>query len=441
MSRKVKLNKKELSSKIAILVVVAIVLVISCLFFSAPIEKALGIGITEKSGKYVDADVVMQNQMVVHYLDVGQADCTLIELPDGKTMLIDAGDIETKQEVVEYIKAVLGQSTIIDYFVLTHSDSDHVGGAVNVLTNFDVLNIYRPLAFAGYSKVGDSTSFDNFDCSSAENLSFVYNYLKSKNQDSEEYKLVKNLPRIYTTVYNQTIQAIYNEHAEGANVCVSYDGLVLDTTGYEIEFYAPLVADCSVAIETLSNKTTGKITKGYGTGAEGKNAISPVIRVEYQDAKFVFTGDITDNAEEDVLDSLQSQDIEELKDADVYQAGHHGASNSNTQEFLNLLSPTYTVVSSNNEGNEYGHPTPEFLERLEKVGHDITDYLLRTDMQGNIIFGVSDSGVITYAANIELENTVFEVAWWQVAVGIFIVTAVVLFNIKVPKQAKRKYSK
>ena len=138
---------------------------------------------------------------------------------------------------------------------------------------------------------------------------------------------------------------------------------------------------------------------------------------------------------------MQSQDIEELKDADVYQAGHHGASNSNTQEFLNLLSPTYTVVSSNNEGNEYGHPTPEFLERLEKVGHDITDYLLRTDMQGNIIFGVSDSGVITYAANIELENTVFEVAWWQVAVGIFIVTAVVLFNIKVPKQAKRKYSK
>ena len=152
----------------------------------------------------------------------------------------------------------------------------------------------------------------------------------------------------------------------------------------------------------------------------------------------MFTGDITDKAEEDVLESLSSTDREELSNVTVYQAGHHGASNSNSQDFLNLLSPKYTVVSSNNKGNEYGHPTPEFLERLEKVGHDITDYLLRTDQQGNILFGISSTGEVVYAANVELENTVFEVEWWQICIGIFVVVTIILFNIKIPQKASRK---
>ena len=107
MRKKIKLNKKELVAKISILVVLGIALLASCLFFSNPIEAALGIGKTGKSGKYVEVNVVTQNSFVVHYIDVKQADCTFIELPDGKTILIDAGDEGTADEVVEYISAVL----------------------------------------------------------------------------------------------------------------------------------------------------------------------------------------------------------------------------------------------------------------------------------------------------------------------------------------------
>jgi len=78
----------------------------------------------------------------VHYLDVGQADSEFIELPDGKTMLIDAGNKGDGSSVVSYIKN-LGYSTI-DYLVATHPHEDHIGGMATVINNFDIGQIYMP---------------------------------------------------------------------------------------------------------------------------------------------------------------------------------------------------------------------------------------------------------------------------------------------------------
>ncbi len=441
MRKKVKLSKKEISIKLIILLVIAAALIVSC-FYGAPIEAALGIGKTGKSGSYVGVEVVTANDFVVHYIDVKQADCTFIELPDGKTMLIDAGDVGTADDVVEYIQAVLGTSKTIDYFVLTHSDSDHVGGAPEVFTAFDIVNIYRPFALAG-SYSGDSTAIDSFTCNSLDYLKDAYNYLRD-NASLKTY--ASKLPRVKTQIYNRVVEAMYQEKytdVDYATVTVNYDGLKINSTDatkpYEIEFYAPLLIDQEIDLSTITNvnntRTHGFVTKGYGsTTAEGYNSVSPVIRIEYLENKFVFTGDIYEDAEIDVVNSFTSQDKQELSQITVYQAGHHGATNSNTEEFLNVITPKYIVVSSNPEGNKYGHPTEEFLSRIEKLPHNITDYLLRTDKQGTIVFGVSNTGEITYAANVELTNTVFEVEWWYIAVGIFIVSAVILFNIKMPKR-------
>ena len=443
MRRKVKLNKKELISKSIILLIIGVALALSCIFYSAPIEAALGIGKTDKSGNYVGVEVVTQNDFVVHYIDVKQADCTFIELPDGKTMLIDAGDLETADDVVEYVQAVIEESKTIDYFVLTHSDSDHVGGAPAVFEAFDVLNIYRPFALAGKYTVDGSQAQQYFDCNDAEDLETIYNTMKN---DESLASYASKIPRVKTNIYNQVVEAIYSEKYNNdtsyATVTVNYDGLCINSSDaenpYEIEFYAPLLIDPQIELDGIAQmRTKGFVTKGYGAySATGYNSISPVIRIEYMGNKFLFTGDIYENAEAEVVDSFLSEDYEELANITVYQAGHHGASNSNTEEFLNIITPTYTVVSSNNDGNDYGHPTPEFLDRIAALPHDITDYLLRTDMQGNIVFGVSSTGDISYAANVELTNTVFEVEWWHIAVGIFVVVAVLLFNIKVPQKSK-----
>ena len=61
----------------------------------------------------------------VHFIDVGQGDCTFIELPNGKTVLIDGGRSEYSGVVVGYIKN-LGYKKI-DCIIATHSDADHIG--------------------------------------------------------------------------------------------------------------------------------------------------------------------------------------------------------------------------------------------------------------------------------------------------------------------------
>jgi len=102
---------------------------------------------TETAASTEDAiETVMQTSgggvLRVHYLDAGQADSEFIELPDGKTMLIDAGNKGDGSSVVSYIKN-LGYSTI-DYLVATHPHEDHIGGMATVINSFNIGQIYMP---------------------------------------------------------------------------------------------------------------------------------------------------------------------------------------------------------------------------------------------------------------------------------------------------------
>jgi competence protein ComEC len=76
-----------------------------------------------------------EGNLSVYFLDVGQGDSALF-LVDGKTILIDAGEIEMGDQVVTDLKR-LGV-TRIDLLVATHPHSDHIGGMQKVLLAFPV---------------------------------------------------------------------------------------------------------------------------------------------------------------------------------------------------------------------------------------------------------------------------------------------------------------
>lgn len=93
------------------------------------------------------------DMLVAHFIDVGQGDANFIELPNGETMLIDAGIQSSGDDIIEYIEN-LGY-TDIDYVVSTHPHADHIGGMALVIEAFNVENIYMPKA------VSTSKTYEN----------------------------------------------------------------------------------------------------------------------------------------------------------------------------------------------------------------------------------------------------------------------------------------
>lgn len=122
-------------------------------------------------------------------------------------------------------------------------------------------------------------------------------------------------------------------------------------------------------------------SNSYGGNA---NDYSVAILLEYGKNRFLFTGDAEEASEAEML----SNGIE--LSADVYKVAHHGSRSASTQEFLNAVHPKYAVISCG-EGNSYGHPHAEVLNRLRSMGVEV----FRTDEQGSIIAS-SDGENITW---------------------------------------------
>lgn len=97
--------------------------------------------------KVEDADSIEQqnlplSRMKVHYIDVGQADATLIEYNQGDeafAVLIDTGDWSST-EVVSYLQA--HNITDIDIVAITHPHADHIGQLDKIIRTFDVSEVW-----------------------------------------------------------------------------------------------------------------------------------------------------------------------------------------------------------------------------------------------------------------------------------------------------------
>lgn len=104
------------------------------------------------------------------------------------------------------------------------------------------------------------------------------------------------------------------------------------------------------------------------------NNYSVVIKADYGENSFLFTGDAEKLVEDEILESNYN-----IK-ADVLKVGHHGSSTSSSEKFLNKVSPKYAVISCG-VNNEYGHPHKETLEKLKE--RNIKTY--RTDLEGTVV--------------------------------------------------------
>lgn len=245
------------------------------------------------------------NRMMVHFISVGQGDAIAVNLPNDEILVIDTGPKSTAVTFTNYIKdKVLNnrRDRIIDYLILTHADADHIGGALRLLNEFQVKNIYVPFL--------ESTSSTYLE---------LINFIKNG-----DYNLITALS----------------------------DDLV--SNEYGVQIFGPFEASDA-------------------------NDTCPIIRLEYLNVSFLFTGDISTEIE----DLLLLEYYNEI-DSDIIKIAHHGSKYSSSLEFLQAVSPKYAVISCGN--NSYGHPTYIVLNNITEV--DATT--MRTDIAGNILFSVRE---------------------------------------------------
>ena len=243
-------------------------------------------------------------------LDSG--DSTLIISPHGKTILIDGGE-EEKNVLVPYLLA--RKIKKIDYLVISHFDSDHVGGIFSVIMNLKVGKVI----------------------------------ISKQKEDSENYQ------RFIKMVKQKNIKVLVMEKG---------DKIIIDN-----DLFFDVLWPLKLINENVLNNN------------------SLVLKLCYKDFSMIFTGDIEEIAESEILKEYE-KNISTLK-ATILKVAHHGSKTSSTQEFISKVKPQISLIGVE-KNNKFGHPNEEVIERLEKIGSKI----YRTDLMGEIKIVVNKKGKI-----------------------------------------------
>ena len=364
MARRRKI-KKHTASKIIIAVVVILLIVAIALgiFYAVAPDKFKEFVNRLFPEQDPPTQPTLEGTLEMTVIDIGQGDCIFLQFPDGQTMIMDAGSEFGSTNEYDQLTAHLTLRGIdsLDYVFITHSDYDHIRYMQDIFEDYEVKNIYMPRVAddmsATWTKTVAAIEEETWTNESGETV------------DSE----------IYYTVGDFVIQG-----EDWTMNCHSY-----------LEDDYPSVKESS--------------------SAEVKNAVSPVCFLEYADRTIVLTGDSNERNEEYLLERGVLD-----KDADVLKVGHHGSRTSTIQGFLNAVDCEYAIVSYG-EDNEYGHPTPELMSRLE----DYTDvrpdndyngykYVYETPKDGNVSVFVDGNGTLRIDCELT-DDKDFTLNWGEVA--------------------------
>ena len=284
-------------------------------------------------------EIKVYNGASVSFLDVGQGDCIFIRLPDGKNVLIDTGDVDVYNKNCEYVLKYLRAYSVnvIDYLIITHPDSDHVGNGARLVENVAVENAFVPYII--------------------EDLLPYYPYFQS------------------------TLNAL---EQRGANIMVSDYCQNVVGEDYALLFLSPTQIDDA-------NGSYFHFNGMQIPDESASNNLSPIIYLDMFGTRFLFTGDAGKSQEQLVLNNYYANIYEQtflgldvqisLESIDYFKVGHHGADTSSGAEFLSVIAPKNAIISVGGN-NFYGHPKTETLYRIYESNADCNVY--RTDVHGTV---------------------------------------------------------
>lgn len=303
---------------------------------------------------------VFDDGLRITFIDVGQGDAALIELPTGERVLIDAGRWNlTHNSFRQDLRAffLAGEKMQFDWFIATHAHADHIGSADWVVENSYIQNIVRPIHFytSSTANVGMAASIAANEISSGAYRQFGIPTGEVRTMTTA------TLRRFVAAMQTST----WNDGTD-TNIYLPIAGKTFEVGGAVFTFYSPTAHRYG-------------ITAGQGT----VNYYSTIFCVYFNGRRILFTGDAYVSNENRILHSLP-------RDFDIIDLGHHGSNTSTGQDLLDWITPTYAIIQVGTEatGNGYGHPHAPVRNRLEAANIAV----FRTDLHGHIIVEISADG-------------------------------------------------
>lgn len=117
------------------------------------------------------------------------------------------------------------------------------------------------------------------------------------------------------------------------------------------------------------------------------NNNSIVCKLNYKKTKILFTGDIEEIAEKEILKQYSHNSI--ALQANILKIAHHCSKTSNTEQFLNTVMPRIALIGVGRD-NKFGHPSDGVIDRLKSLKTKI----YRTDRMGEIFITINGNGEI-----------------------------------------------
>lgn len=240
--------------------------------------------------------LIFNNSLKIYFIDVGQGDSTLIVTPRNKKILIDGGGDEKydigKNVLIPFLLAK--KIDTLDYVIVSHFDTDHVGGLLTVMEELNVKQVI-------ISKQGEKS--DNF----------------------QKFKEI---------AYKKKIKVLTVEKG---------DRLQIEKDLY-LDFLWP------------NNK------KMINTNRLNNNSI--VCKLCYKKFSIIFTGDIEEIAEKQVLQEYRNN--LQVLNSIILKVAHHGSKTSSIQDFIKEVEPEIALIGVG-ENNKFGHPSIDTINKLNKL--------------------------------------------------------------------------
>lgn len=326
----------------------------------------------------------------VDFVDVQQGDGAVVETPKGKVILIDGGDNQlfARYLASRYRRTRDDRPKEIDAVVVSHGDADHFAGLTKIHESETHSKSYKRLFIRPQRVYHNGLVKRSGTTASGKRRKETDYFGKTTTIDGK--LVITELETDISKVSDDKMNKPFRQWKKALNAWKKRGAIKFERLSFGDDKAFDFLADEDIKVEVLGPLMTqkgqkkglaflGDPPKGPRIGHEslalgtaefgGKSAShtvnghSIILRLRYGNFRFLFAGDLNDQAERDLT---RGHNLGELDlRAEVLKVPHHGSADFSAA-FLRAVSPVISVVSSGDENaqKEYIHPRATLIGAL-----------------------------------------------------------------------------